>query len=119
MSKAIYFVLCLSAMATIGRANSPVTIQPSGVYNSRVANQGFRIRVEPHPDNRRLTLVCDSGTALRSGEDQLEGENSPSTHRFEFILDPGEYECKATLQRSANGQKKEFLDRINLTVLGV
>lgn len=98
-----------STAIAIGWTAEPITILERGGYiNTRTANKVIWVKIELHPDNRRLAVNCDSGDFYRYGEYQLEGKQKPSMISFEFNLASGEYECMAILSRNTNGKKHEF-----------
>lgn len=74
-----------------------------------------RVRVEPHPDNRGLTVAAISEGYSRSSFEQLEGAASPRTRWVSYPDIPaGEYDIIAQLSRVSG----EAADRASLSVLG-
>ena len=113
-------VLCFlfTAAIAIGWAEEkPITILSNGGQRiSRSANKAISIWLERHPDNREVSIVCESGDFSTSSSKQLEGENSPRSIQFEFNLPQGEYECQATLIRNTDGKRKTFLASIKFFI---
>lgn len=66
--------------------------------------------VEPHADNRRLTMSADSGAYARSSTRQLDGDGAPRKHVMLFShLPAGEYTFEARLARSDDSEIVEVL----------
>jgi len=57
----------------------PLTIAVSPAVALAPDTVRIRARIEPSPDNRRLTIVADGAAFYRSSEMQLEGEQAPKT----------------------------------------
>lgn len=60
-----------------------------------------RAVIEPHPDNRRLTLLADSLQYRRSSTVFLDGEYAARAHEMVFrLLSPGRYVVEVRLRRT-------------------
>ena len=111
----LYFLF--SAAIAIGWASEEVRfIQSGGRITSRSATKTLRIRIEHHPDNRKLSVVCDSGDFYRYSEQDLEGEKSPLEIQLELNLASGRYECRATLYRQTDNKNIEFYAKTEFIV---
>jgi hypothetical protein len=72
----------------------------------RAANVRIRARIEPNPDNRRITVVADGAAFYRSSEMQLDGEQAPKVIELWFRDVPGgDYEIYAILTDSVGRQR--------------
>lgn len=117
MRSCLALCFLISMTMAIGSATEPITVLSHGGFvGARAANKVIWVKIELHPDNRKLAVVCDSGDFYRYGERQLEGERKPSAIPFEFNLSSGQYECIATLFRNTNGKKHEFVTSIRFII---
>ena len=111
MVAALYFAL----WAASEDAKLKVTVE-GGRIQFEPATVRLRVRVEPDPQNRALTVGIDSADFSTSSLEQLEGDRAPITRWRTFTGIPaGEYEAIAELYRAPN---ESVLARDRLTVLG-
>ena len=69
-------------------------------------NLRVSVRVEPHADNRVLTIVADGGDFYRSSEIPLEGDRAPRVFIIEYpSLPGGEYQIKSALVNSMGRER--------------
>lgn len=61
-------------------------------------------RVDPHPDNRYLTITLDSGTFFASSTIPINGDHDPPTQDAKWFKDipRGEYSLDGFLQAGSN-----------------
>jgi methionine-rich copper-binding protein CopC len=91
---AVLLLISPSAAADRGIANIRVTPATS----LEPANVSVQVAVERHADNRRLTIVVDSGSYYWSSERQLDGQNGPYLSVFNCReLPAGEYAVQASI----------------------
>jgi hypothetical protein len=91
---AVLLLISPSAAADRGIANIRVTPATS----LEPANVSVQVAVERHADNRRLTIVVDSGSYYWSSERQLDGQDGPYLSVFNCReLPAGEYAVQASV----------------------
>jgi len=84
----------------------PLAIDVSPAVAFAPANVRIRTRIEPNPDNRRITVVADGAAFYRSSEMQLDGEQAPKVIELWFRDVPGgDYEIYAILTDSVGRQR--------------
>ena len=87
--------------APLGPETPPLTIRVRPELTSSPGSVRLTALVEPHPDNRRLTLSADSGSYYRSSVRQLDADAAPRKHVMLFShLPAGKYTFEARLARS-------------------
>jgi hypothetical protein len=80
-----------------------LTVRPSVCFDPCAIR--VEAMVEPHADNRRLTLVAD-GPHFRSSSVQLEGADAPRAHEMKFDhLETGRYLIQVVLERAGGGKR--------------
>jgi hypothetical protein len=80
-----------------------LTVTPSVCFSPCTVR--VEAMVEPHADNRRLTLVAD-GPHFRSSSVQLEGADAPRAHEMRFEhLETGRYLVQVRLERAGGGTR--------------
>ncbi|HKC55562.1 MAG TPA: hypothetical protein VKC35_05540 [Vicinamibacterales bacterium] len=105
MRRAIAICGLIGAAVLPAAGREPLTIAVSPAFAIAPATVRIRARIEPNPENRRLTIVADGDEFYRSSEVQLEGEQAPKTIELSFPDVPGgEYEVSATLTDGAGRQ---------------
>jgi methionine-rich copper-binding protein CopC len=91
---AVLLLISPSAAADRGIANIRVTPATS----LEPANVSVQVAVERHADNRRLTIVVDSGSYYWSSERQLDGKEGPYLSVFNCReLPAGEYAVQVSV----------------------
>ena len=91
---AVLLLISPSAAADRGIANIRVTPATS----LEPANVSVQVAVERHADNRRLTIVVDSGSYYWSSERPLDGQEGPYLSVFNCReLPAGEYAVQASV----------------------
>lgn len=89
---------------------APLTITVMPTLTSSPGSVRLTAKVEPHADNRRLTMIADSGSYYRSSVRQLDGNGAPRRHVMLFThLPAGKYTFEARLARSDDSEIVEVL----------
>ena len=89
----------------------PLTIKVRPELATSPGSVRLTAMVDPHENNRRLTLSADSGTYYRSSTVQLDGEAAPREHAMLFThLPAGKYTLEARLGRSDGSEIVEDLE---------
>ena len=92
----IAVLLLISASAAADRGIANIRVTPA--TSLEPANVSVQVAVERHADNRRLTIVVDSGSYYWSSERQLDGQNGPYLSVFNCReLPAGEYAVQASI----------------------
>jgi len=101
---AICGLIGAAVLPAAGRENLTIAVSPAVALAP--ASVRIRARIEPHPDNRLLTIVADGAAFYRSSEMQLEGEQAPKTIELWLRDVPGgDYQVYAILTDSAGRQR--------------
>jgi hypothetical protein len=97
--------LCMAvALPVSGGDQMSMTVTPAQAFAPSPLR--VRVRVEPHAENRSLTIVADSGNFYRSSEIPLEGDRAPRTIELEFRSVPeGEYDIFGIVRDSTGRQR--------------
>jgi methionine-rich copper-binding protein CopC len=92
----IAVLLLISASAAADRGIANIRVTPA--TSLEPANVSVQVAVERHADNRRLTIVVDSGSYYWSSERQLDGQDGPYLSVFNCReLPAGEYAVQASV----------------------
>lgn len=105
MGSRILLTALVSALAVPAAAQEaePEELWLSVLPQTCVSPCAVRARavIEPHPDNRRLTLLADSLHYRRSSTVFLDGEFAARAHEMVFkLLSPGRYVVEVRLRRT-------------------
>jgi hypothetical protein len=74
-----------------------------------------RVRLEPHDQNRKLTVIADSADFYRSSEVQLDGEQSPKTITIEFRGVPGgSYQVSSVVLDQSGRMRASAIQDVNV-----
>jgi hypothetical protein len=99
------FVL-LSVLPVNGGEQLRMAVSPAQSFAPSTLR--VRVRIEPHDQNRRLTVIADSADFYRSSEVQLDGEQAPKTIAIEFRGVPsGNYQVFSVVQ-DQSGRRRAF-----------
>jgi hypothetical protein len=102
-------------------AGERLTVTTPGTISLTGRDWWVRVRVEPHTENRWLTIEADGDQFFRRSDFQLEGEDAPIIHHLWFKqLPAGCYDFTATLR--ATGEAGRILARAQgrrLSVRGI
>lgn len=101
-------------------------IRPRKGRSSLSANIILSVIFKEDIDNRRVRLECISEDFERASEEQIQPDEQHSIDddgfrevRFEFYLERGEYECKATLTKKSengNGGNHKYFSKTRVIV---
>lgn len=109
MRLAALIALLLSA-ALSAKEPDRLTVTTYGRIAFAPADWWVKVRVEPHKDNRWLTIEADGDQFYRRTDFELEGEHAPKLHQLWFKGIPeGCYQFIATLR--ATGEHGKVLAR--------
>ena len=85
------------SVAPVGGAES-LQIRVSPMQSFAPANLNVRLSIEPHANNRVVSVVAESEDYYRSSEVALEGDQGPRTVIVQFRSVPGgKYEIRGTV----------------------
>jgi uncharacterized protein (DUF58 family) len=108
------FVLAITSTAPVAATES-VSLEVSPAISFAPAEVRIRIRVEPNPANRVMTVVADSDSFYRSSTIQIDGDHAPLTTQLQFRgLPRGEYDITATVIGSDGKTKGLAHRRVNI-----
>lgn len=94
-------VLLSTSAGVSGRSNA-LAISVSPAVSMAPSTVHVQIHVEPHADNRMLTVVAESDSYYRGSSIPLDGEDSPPTLSLSYPnLPGGEYEVLCVLSDGA------------------
>lgn len=110
-------MLVVVAVAATLALTSPARVAvkvEGGAFRFAPASLRLRVTVEPHDENRRLTVEADSGSFYRSTDEDLTGK-SPRTRWIDAYRDfpAGDYVVTATV-RTASGEAYSARDRVEI-----
>jgi len=96
LTKIIAVLLLISPSAAADRGIANIRVTPA--TSLEPANVSVQVAVERHADNRRLTIVVDSGSYYWSSERQLDGKEGPYLSVFNCReLPAGEYAVQVSV----------------------
>ena len=97
-------LLSITVGASAGGNALSVSVSPT--VSTAPATVRVKIHMEPHPDNRMLTVVTESDAYYRGSSIPLEGEDSPTILNLSYPgLPGGEYEVMCVVSDSAGHQR--------------
>jgi hypothetical protein len=97
-------VIVLSVLPVDG--GQPLRLAVTPAQSFAPANVWIRTRIEPHAENRMLTIITDGPAYYRSSEIQLDGEQAPRTMEVRVSSLPGgDYEVYAVLTDSSGHER--------------
>src|SRR5262245_12121931 len=92
--------LLLGILLTVAplSGSEPLTLRVSPMQSFAPANLYIRLSIEPHANNRVVTVVAESEGYYRSSDVALEGEDGPRTVTVQFRSVPeGRYEIRGAV----------------------
>jgi hypothetical protein len=99
-------VLFATAAAAPVGGNSQLSIRVSPANSMAPAHLQVLVRMTPDVENRKLTIVADSGDFYRASEIQLDGDSGPRSVLVAFReLPGGEYHVSAALFNSRGDRR--------------
>jgi hypothetical protein len=114
-TRPLLLVVVLSTTAVASAGGNALAVSVSPVVSMAPATVRLHIHVEPHPDNRTLTVITESDAYYRGSSIPLEGEDSPPTVNLSYPnLPGGEYEVLCILSDGAGHHRATA--RAKLTV---
>jgi hypothetical protein len=97
-------LLALTTMSASGGEQLKIAVSPAQSFAP--SNLTVRARVVPHPENRTLEVIAESGDFYRSSQMSLEGDHAPSMLTFDFRGVPsGEYQVYGILVDSGGRRR--------------
>jgi hypothetical protein len=94
MIRWLLFAFAFAALVAANSAIPRVEVVRPVAYVPEGQSVTFQIRVDAHPDNRRLVLVAgDEVSEVRRSEEQLDGATAPRTRWIKWVggLPAGSY----------------------------
>jgi hypothetical protein len=105
-------LVAIGGWPTSGSACLTVRVSPVSAHGP--CDVTIEARIEPHPLNRSISFVVESGEFLTSSTTDLEGERAPRTAAVRFRSVPaGNYEIRVTLT-GADGERGNVVRTIEL-----
>lgn len=106
---AILLIFTAWLWGMLALATNPVAIHvEGGPIKTEPAYVRLRVRVEPDPANRWLTVMIVSEGFGRSSVEQLEGDRSPRTRWIDYPDVPaGDYQAEAVVERQAASRSRD------------
>ena len=109
----------LATAVTATNADECMKMKVSPLQALAPVNLRVRVQVEPHADNRFLTIVADSPTFYRSSQIQLEGDHAPRTFTIEYPSVPGgQYEITSVLVNSMGRERATIHQTAHVVPVG-
>ena len=97
MRLTLLLAVILMTVAPVG-GSEPLKLKVSPMQSFAPANLYIRVSIEPHADNRVVTVVAESEDYYRSSDVALEGEDGPRTVTVQFRSVPeGQYEIRGAV----------------------
>lgn len=97
MRLALLFAGILMTIAPV-RGSEPLKLKVSPMQSFAPANLYIRVSIEPHADNRVVSVAAESENYYRSSDIALEGDQGPRTVIVEFRSVPeGQYEIRGAI----------------------
>jgi uncharacterized protein (DUF58 family) len=106
-------VFLMSVLPVNGGEQLRMAVSP--VQSFAPSTLRVRVRLEPHDQNRRLSVIADSADFYRSSEVQLDGEQSPKTITVEFRGVPGgSYQVSSVVLDQSGRMRASAIQDVNV-----